>query len=227
MARRPSWRLAAVVLVALVGLSALAALVDDDPDPASEDPPTAAEAFLEAWARSRAATYRTVSTFTRVSNTTDAELTDRVIVAQRPPDRLTIDQDGALGLIDGHRVACVYRQQRLACEDAPAGRTLEDETAQQLTTLEDYTTGADPLYAVTALDRQPDIGDCFELRLTAIDLVAPPLGTMSRYCFDPEIGAPSLTQVERVEADDETRVISLSGEVTDADLDPETALGDP
>ena len=227
MARRPSWRLAAVVLVALVGLSALAALVDDDPEPAAEDPPTGDEAFLEAWARGRAATFRSTSTFTRVSNTTGAELTDRVIVAQRPPDRLTIDRDGASGLVDGRRLACVYRRRRLVCEDAAAGRTLEDETAQQLETLEGYTTGDDPLYAVTALDPQPLLGDCFELRLTAPDLVAPPLGTLSRYCFDPETGAPTLTQVERVEADDETRVVQLSEEVTDADLDPDTALGDP
>ena len=227
MARRPSWRLAAVVLVALVGLSALAAVVGEDPEPDADDPPTAATTFLQAWARSRSATFRTVSSFTRVSNTTDAELTDRVIVAQRPPDRLTIDGDGALGLVDGRRLACVYRRHRLACEDAAAGRTLEDETAQQLETLSGYTTGDDPLYAVTVLDPEPVIGDCFELRLTMPDLVAPPLGTLTRYCFDPETGAPSLTQVERVEADDETRVVGMSAEVTDADLDPATALRDP
>jgi len=227
MARRPSWRLAAVVLVALVGLSALAAVIDDDPEPEGEDAATGPEAFLAAWARSRAATFRTVSTFTRVSNTTDAELTDRVVVAQRPPDRLTVDRDGALGLVDGRRLACVFRERRLACEEAEAGRTLEEETAQQLETLEDYTTGGDPLYAVTVLDPEPIVGDCFELRLTAPDLVAPPLGTLSRYCFDPETGAPSLTQVERVEADDETRVVEVSAEVTDADLDPDTALRDP
>lgn len=227
MARRPSWRLAAVVLVALVGLSALAALVDDDPGSAPGDPPTGSVAFLEAWARSRAATFRTVSEFSRVSNTTDAELTDRVVVAQRPPDRLTIDQDGALGLIGGRRLACVYRRQRLACEDAEAGRTLEEEAAQQLETLEGYTAGDDSLYVVTVLEREPGVGDCFELRLTDPALVAPPLGTLSRYCFDPETGAPTLTQVERVEADDETRVVELSAEVTDADLDPATALRDP
>jgi hypothetical protein len=227
MARRPSWRLAAVVLVALVGLSALAAVVRDDPDEPGEDPPTGSEAFLDAWARSRAVTFRSVSTFTRVSNSTGAELIDRVVVAQRPPDRLTIDRDGALGLVDGRRVACVFRRQRLACEDAPAGRTLEEETARQLETLAEYTTGDDPLYAVTALDPDPDLGDCFELRLNLPDLVAPPLGTVSRYCFDPEIGAPTLTVVERVEADDETRIVRLAGEVTDADLDPDTALRDP
>ena len=227
MARRPSWRLAAVVLVALVGLSALAAVVDDDAEPDAEDPTSGPEAFLEAWARSRAATFRTVSTFSRVSNTTDAELTDRVVVAQRPPDRLTIDQDGALGLVDGRRLACVFRDRRLACEDAEAGRTLEEEAARQLETLEDYTTGDDPLYTVTVGDTEPVVGDCFELRLTAPDLVAPPLGTLSRYCFDPETGAPTLTQVERVEADDETRVVDLTAEVTDADLDPDTALRDP
>lgn len=227
MPRRPSWRLAAVVLVALVGLSALAAMIDDDPEPVVEDPSAAPEAFLEAWARSRAATFRTVSTFSRISNTTGAELTDRVVVAQRPPDRLTVDRDGALGLVGGRRLACVYRDRRLACEDVEARRTLEEETDQQLETLEGYTTGEDPLYAVAALGTEPVVGDCFELRLTVPTLVAPPLGTRSRYCFDPETGAPSLTEVERVEADDETRVVELSAEVTDADLDPDTALRDP
>ncbi len=150
-----------------------------------------------------------------------------MVVAQRPPDRLTIDQDGALGLVDGRRLACVFRDRRLACEDAEAGRTLEEEAARQLETLEDYMTGDDPLYTVTVGDTEPVVGDCFELRLTMPDLVAPPLGTLSRYCFDPETGAPTLTQVERVEADDETRVVDLSAEVTDADLDPDTALREP
>lgn len=227
MARRPPWRLAAVVLAGLVGLSALTAVVRDDPEEPSDDAPTAAGAFLEAWARSRAATFRSVSAFTRVSNSTGAELTDRVVVAQRPPDRLTIDRDGALGLVDGRRLACVYRRRRLACEDAPAGRTLEEEAEQQLETLEEYTTGDDPLYAVIADDPDPELGDCFTLELTRPDLVAPPLGARARHCFDPETGAPTLTVVERVEADDETRVVELAGEVTDADLDPDTALRDP
>ena len=58
------------------------------------------------------------------------------------------------------------------------------------------------------------------------DLFAPPLGTRTRYCFDPEIGGPTLTEVERVEADDVTHTVSLEAEVTDAALDPATALGD-
>jgi hypothetical protein len=222
MARRPSWRLAAVVLVALVGVSAVAALSDDD---APDKIRPASERFLEAWARSRTATFRSVSDFTRTSNSTDAELSDRIIVAQRPPDRLSIDQDGAIGLVDGRRLACTYRQQRLACQDAPAGRTYEEDVARQIETLRDYVTGEDPLYSVEAEGRDDQLGDCFVLTLVG-DLFAPPLGTSTRHCFDPETGGPTLSEVERVEADDVTRTISLEPEVTDAALDPATALGD-
>ena len=85
MAQRPRWTLAAGVLVALVALSALAAVVDDGdgdgeaPEPAAGS--TAPDRFLDAWARSREATFRSVSDFTRVSNSTGAELTDRVLRA--------------------------------------------------------------------------------------------------------------------------------------------------
>jgi hypothetical protein len=224
MARRPSWRLAAVVLLALVGLSAVAALDGDDPAPTSEAAP--AERFLDAWARSRAATFRSVSDFTRTSHSTDAELSDRLVVAQRPPDRLAIDGDGGTGLVRGRRLACTYRDRRLVCDEAPAGRTYEDDVTRQLETLEGYVTGDDPLYTVVAEDLDGPVGECFVLTL-ARDLFAPPLGTRARYCFDPDIGAPTLTEIERVEADDVTATVSLEPEVTDADLDPDTALRDP
>jgi hypothetical protein len=221
MARRPPWRLAAVVLLALIGISAVAALAGDDDPPDKIRP--AAERFLEAWARSRTATFRSVSDFTRTSHSTGAVLTDRLIVAQRPPDRLSIDRDGATGLVDGRRLACTYRRQRLACQDAPAGRTYEEDVARQIETLRDYVTGDDPLYDVAAEARDDQLGDCFVLTLAG-DLFAPPLGTRARYCFDPEIGGPTLAEIERVEADDVTRTVSLEAEVTDAALDPATAL---
>jgi hypothetical protein len=221
MARRPSWRLAAVVLVALIGISAVAALAGHDDPPDKVRP--AAERFLEAWARSRTATFRSVSDFTRTSHSTGAVLTDRFIVAQRPPDRLSIDGDGATGLVDGRRLACTYRRQQLACQDAPAGRTYEEDVARQIETLRGYVTGDDPLYEVAAEDRDDQRGDCFVLTL-ADDLFAPPLGTRARYCFDPEIGGPTLAETERLEADDVTRTVSLEAEVTDAALDPATAL---
>ena len=64
-----------------------------------------------------------------------AVLTDRFIVAQRPPDRLSIDGDGATGLVDGRRLACTYRRRQLVCQDAPAGRTYEEDVARQIETL--------------------------------------------------------------------------------------------
>ena len=211
-----------MVLVALIAISAGAALLggDDDEGQQAEDIP---QLFLDAWQRSREATYRSVADFTRHSNTTDAELRHQQITAQRPPDRLFIDDDGATGLIDGQRVACTFRRQRLRCDWAEAQRTLEDETEQQLETLAGYVEGDDPLYVIEA-DLETEVGACFELTLTRT-IVAPPLGNLTRYCFDDATGAPTETHVERDEADDDIVTTQLSGEVTDADLDPATALG--
>ena len=221
MARRPSWRLAAVVLVLLVGVSAVATLVGDDGDePDADDIP---QLFLDAWQRSREATFRSVADFTRHSNSTGAELHHQQIVAQRPPDRLFVDGDGATGIVEGERLACDFREQRLHCDRAEAQRTLAEETEQQLETLADYVEGEDPLYVIEA-DLETEVGACFELTLTR-DIVAPPLGNLTRYCFDDETGAPSETHVERDEANDDLVLTQLTGEVTDADLDPRTVFG--
>jgi hypothetical protein len=227
MARRPSWRLAAVVLAGLLGLTVVAALQDDpdeeEPAPADPSPPEAAEDFLDAWARSRAATYRTVADFTRTSSSTGAELQRRIVIAQRPPDRLRIDESGAAGIVDGRRILCSFRDEELVCNDAEAEVTLEEQAAEQLATLRGYVTGDDPLYDVTA-DPDTEDGDCFDLGL-AHRIVAPPLGVTSRYCFDEDTGAPTHTVVEAVEATDDIRTIQLDTVVTDAQLDPATALG--
>jgi hypothetical protein len=214
--------LAAVVLAGLLGLTVVAALqddADDDPEPAA-DP---VEQFLDAWARSRAATYRTVSDFTRTSKTTDAQLQRRIIIAQRPPDRLRTDNSGAAGIVDGRRVLCTFRNDEPSCNDAPAEVTLEEQVADQLATLEGYVTGDVPLYDVTA-ELDTEAGDCFELGL-AHRIVAPPLGIISRYCFDEDTGAPTETRIEAVEAIDEYHTIQIEAEVTDEDLDATTALG--
>jgi hypothetical protein len=222
MARRPSWRLAAVVLVGLLGVTVVASLRDDDEPPREEAEGPAVDDFLEAWSRSRAATFRTVADFTRTSNSTGAQLRGQVIVAQRPPDRLRIDRTGATGLVDGRRLTCGYRRGELDCDSVRAAVTYDEEVADQLGSLEGYVRGSVPLYEVVA---QPDAaeGDCFELRL-AQRIVAPPLGVVSRYCFDPETGAPTLTHLEAVEAVDDVRTTQLSDEVDDAHLDPATAM---
>jgi hypothetical protein len=218
MARRPSWRLAAIVLVGLLAVTVIAALREDD-EPEPVDVP---QQFLDAMARSREVTFRSIAAFTRTSNSTGAELRYQLITAQRPPDRLRIDQNGATGLVDGRRLACTFRDQQLQCDSAQAERTYEQDAARQLETLRGYVTGDQPLYRTVA-DLGTDVGDCFELRLER-RIVAPPLGIVSRYCFDPETGAPTDTRVEAVEAVDVVHTLHLEAEVTDADLDPDTAL---
>jgi hypothetical protein len=225
MARRPSWRLAAIVLAGLLALTVVAALRDgsSDEDEPEGEPVDQVEAFLDAWARSRAATFRSIAQFTRTSNSTDSTLERRIVGAQRPPDRLRIDDSGAAGIVDGRRIVCTFRDEELHCNDARAQVSLEEQAEDQLASLRGYVTGDDPLYEVTA-DLGTDVGDCFELAL-AHRIVAPPLGITSRYCFDPETGAPTDTHVEAVEAVDDVHTLQLEAEVTDADLDPATALG--
>jgi hypothetical protein len=223
MARRPTWRLAALVLVGLLGLTALTAVLGDDEeiDPQPGDAP---RLFLEAWARSREITYRSVADFQRTSNSTGAVLSHQQITAQRPPDRLFVHNNGANGLVDEQRILCTFRTQtELDCREAPAGRTMQEETDEQLEALSSYVEGERPLYSVAADSGTAD-GDCFELTLEH-EIVAPPLGTVARYCFDPATGVPTTTHIERVEANDDIRTVQVSTEVTDEDLDPATALG--
>ena len=221
MAAPSSWRVLAVVLVALLVAGLAAALVGDDAGPEPVDDggdADASEEFLAAWERSRQATFRTVSDFVRTSNSTDAELTDRIVVVQRPPDRLSIDRDGVTGLVDGLRIACTFRtQEELNCQDAQAERTYDEDVARQLERLRAYVTGEVLVYETT---RE---GECFVLEL-AEPIPAPPLGFRARFCFDADTDAPTLTTIERVEANDETRTLTITTEVDAADLDPERAI---
>jgi hypothetical protein len=218
MGGRASVRAAAVLVAVFATAGVVAALAarDDSPGEAGDDRSPAPERFLGAWERSREATYRLEADFRRESNSTGAVLTDHFVVAQRPPDRMSIDRDGATGLVDGRRIACtVAAAGDLRCRDAQARRTYDDDVTRQLETLRSYVTGDDVLYDVTDGDE-----GCFVLAL-ARTLPAPPLGERATFCFDPDLGAPTLTRIERVEADDETVTVAVTGEVTDADFDPE------
>lgn len=216
MGARPSWRAVAIAAAALGSAGVAAALAADGtaPEPVDHRPP--AEQFLDAWATSRAATFRLEADFVRTSNSTGAELRDHFVVAQRPPDRLTVDGDGATGLVDGRRIACSYAADGdLRCQEAEAQRTYQDDVDRQVETLSGYVLGDDPLYTVATGDQ-----GCFVVEL-ARELPAPPLGDRATYCFDADRGAPSFTRIERAEAVDETTTVAVQDEVTDADLDPQ------
>jgi hypothetical protein len=207
-------RAAVLVVLGLATLGAVAGWLarDGNDEPEGPDRP-AAERFLAAWERSREATFRMEADFLRTGSS-GAQLADDLLIVQRPPDRLTVDGDGATGLVDGQRIGCAARPDgRLRCNQAEAGVTYDEEVANQLETLSSYVAGDSLLYRVR------DEGACFQLDL-ARDIPAPPLGTLATYCFDEEIGALTLTRIERPEAVDETTAVALTGTVTDADLAP-------
>lgn len=217
-------RAAVLVVAGLAAVGLVAGLVVRDGDGDGErvvgQGPAAAEAFLDAWAASRAATYRLEADFDRTAPS-GVHRGEHLIIVQRPPDRLTVDADSVAGLVAGRRLTCSFDAVHPAvCHDARARRTYQDDVDGQLETLGDYVLGDAVLYEVQARDDDV-LGHCYELSL-ARQLPAPPLGTLATFCFDADVGAPTLTRVERPEAVDVTRTVQLDEVVTDTDLDPTT-----
>jgi hypothetical protein len=72
--------------------------------------------------------------------------------------------------------------------------------------------GPQRLYDVTAT-----AAHCYDLRLR-VTYPAPPYGRRARFCFDADTGAPTLRDIDRAEGRDVQEAVSVSGQVTDADL---------
>jgi hypothetical protein len=179
----------------------------DDPDETA----AAAAGFLEAWERSRTATYRSVSTFTRTTaDGTTVSATSTLV--QRPPDRLVAQGGAVAGWLDGERRRCDPTPDGVRCQTVDAEGGWAAEVAADLAVLTGYVTGPRPLYRVAV-----DAEGCFRLRL-ARAVLAPPYGTRARWCFDPATGAVTRLEVVRREATDVVVATEIDPEVTDADL---------
>jgi hypothetical protein len=216
--------------VALVALALAAVAVTGRGDGDSEGSTTATtvisaqvvEDFLADFETSLTATFRTRSTFERRRGE-DLVAGEDVTVVQRPPDRLT-ERDGSVsGRLDGRAVTCTGVGEDAECLAAAAAVDVAREVDEQLVTLRGYVTGDELLYGVAATDplevtRAGGEADrCYSLELLR-QLPVAPYGTLARFCFDPETGAPTLLRVERPEAVDVTRAVEVSGRVTDEDL---------
>jgi hypothetical protein len=180
-------------------------------DPATRQP--APVAFVDAWERSRLATYVVESTYTR-------ELADgrgfsaATSVAQRPPDdRLVLGLGAVEGRLDGRVIRCASDGAgESRCFTGPPAPPYREEVDAELERLRGYVDGDRPLYRVA----QRSSG-CFVLVLN-LDLPSPPYGRRATFCFDGDTGAPVRTVIEREEAVDTTVADRVRAEVTDADL---------
>lgn len=174
--------------------------------------PEASEAFLEAWARSRTATYAAEGVFTR-SLDGEPALSAEVRTAQRPPDRLEVRPGSATGRQGGRRLACALEEGgTLACRTGEPVGPYEDAVEREVALLREQVQGPARVYDVRAA------GDgCFTLVPTRAG-AAGQYGSRAEFCFDATTGALVSSRVERGRAVDEVEMDEIRTEVTDEDL---------
>jgi hypothetical protein len=175
-----------------------------------------ARAFIAAWRTSQLGTWKVVLRWQRTAG--GSRLDDEVHTAQRPPDRLSV----VLGSVDARqgdrRLACATDADgRLRCRDAGAAAPWDHDVNAGEAVLRQQLLGPQRLYDVTA-----GSAHCFDFRLR-VAYPAAPYGRRARFCFDEETGAPTLRDIDRVEGRDVEQAVSVSGQVTDADLAPPPA----
>lgn len=174
--------------------------------------PEAAQAFTEAWERSRLETFYVRSEVDRT--TPNGDLSSELVVAQRPPDVMR-RQHGALWGRQGDRTISCIADEREVVTCGPGGAVLPpyaDEVAEEVSRWADYLEGDRPLYRVATE------GDgCFDLTLTRV-FPSPPYGTDAQFCFDEETGAMISNRIVRAEGTDVMTAVEVRAEVTDADF---------
>jgi hypothetical protein len=179
-----------------------------------------AEELIEAWERSRTATFVRTGTFERRSRDTGSAITSEDVLAQRPPRRIHRQLGGVAGRDDRRAVLCpapIAGSDPVPCTfGEPDGPTYAEDVQGEVDGLRSLVTGPAPVYAV---GRGDDAG-CFELVQLRVEPRAP-FGIRAHLCFDEGTGAPTDSRVEYEGGIIE--VIAVTGvrsEVTETDLRP-------
>jgi len=210
------WTGVAVWAAVLVGL-AVVALRHEDLD--RRRPPDPVAELIDAWARSRSATFVASGTYERRSEVTGAVIASEDVVAQRPPRRLHRQLGGVDGRDDDRLLVCPAPppgQDTAPCHlGAPGGPTYAESVAREVAGLRSILAGPSPLYDV-------DRGEpgCFRLEQARVDPRAP-FGVEASFCFDPATGAPAGSRVRYEGGVEEVVVVTdIRTDVRDADLEP-------
>ena len=202
---------------------------DDDSGAASEqegltgpddldESPEAAEAFVDAWERSRTETYLSGSLLRRTLSTA-VVLELPIVVAQRPPDRVVSTGSSVQSDVGGENTVCDEQLDGIVhCQPGGAAGDHDAQVQAELENLRSYFEGDTPVYRVSVSE------GCFDLRLVAA-IHAPPYGHNARFCFDALSGAPRLIRIERNEGTDEVTLVTVRTDVTDEDI-ARVAAGD-
>ena len=190
-------RLGLATVVAFTALSAWAAVdarrgTDAEPAPPAAPPP-ASEELVEAWQRSRSATYRATGVFER-KGSDGAHLESEVELVQRPPDRV-LRQFGEVTGHDGDR------------------ESFDDLVAREVDAFRSLVDGPDPLYRVARAGRE-----CWRMTRTRNDPRGG-FGLEAVVCVHPPTGAIRRITVDHGAVDERTVYDDITGEVSDDDLE--------
>lgn len=198
-----------VVAIAVVGRAA------DEPAPA--DP---VAALVDAFERSRSATYRAAGTFERVGDD-GARLEVPVELVQRRPDRLRRQ----FGEVSGHRgdraLLCPPAQvgRTSTCSLGPPIQTFDELVAEEVGEFRALVAGGDPLYEVRRPFDGDRPGDCWALTRTRLDPRGG-YGESAELCFDRASGVLADTRIDHGTVDERTHLTEITTDVTDDMLEP-------
>lgn len=211
------WLLVTVYAAALI--LAVVTTADGEARPRDRPDDGAASAFVDAWERSRRATFVRTGTFERRNDDTGARVASEDVLAQRPPQRLHRQLGGVDGREDDRLVLCPAPPPGTPADECrlgpPGGPTYAEAVAAEVEGLHSILDGPDPLYAMARAE-----GGCFELAQLRLDPRAP-FGTRARFCFDATTGAPAASRVDYGGGIVEViAVTEVRSEVVDVDLRP-------
>lgn len=178
----------------------------------------AAAALVQAWERSRLATFVRLGTYERRRPATGAAITSEDVLAQEPPARLHRQLGSVEARDDARRTTCaapIEGQSPPPCRTSDVERSYAAEVEAEVAALRSLVAGRDPLYSVRAAGHA-----CFDLDQRRADPRAP-FGVAARFCFDEVTGAPVDSRVRYAGGVEEViTVLDLRPEVTAADLQP-------
>lgn len=174
-----------------------------------------AEDLVDAWERSRTATYHATGTFRR-TGPGGAELSVDVELAQRPPDRLHRQFGEVTGRRGDRPLQCPapIGEEPLACRLGPPDGGFQEAVAEEVAAFRRLVTGPEPLYEVA-----PGREGCWRMARTRPDPRGG-FGLEAAICFDAATGAIRSVTVDHGEVDERTAYDRIDPEVTDADLEP-------
>jgi hypothetical protein len=206
------------VLVALMGGAIVEQATDAEPTVADSEAEAGADPagdLVEAFRRSRTATYRATGTFERTAP--DGErIAAKVEVVQRRPDRLLRQFGEVHGRRGDRELRCPAPTggEEPECGLGPPGKGFDELVEDEVEAFRVLVSPPDPLYEVRRLS-----GSCWRMTRTRNDPRSG-YGLETELCVDPASGALRSVEIDHGRIQERTAYDAITTEVTSADLEP-------